>query len=462
MTQKEKNLDVLLGDPKKAILSLLFPLIVSYAVVQANLFVDTYWVSGLGLKATSSINTISPLFWMINSVGLGLGIGASSTMAFRLGQRDIRKAGTLGFNAIVLGIAFSLIASVLMFLGINPIISLMGADDIRDLAISYVMPAILLSSVLILNGVVTGMLRSEGAGKKSMSVQLSAALFNMVLDPILIYELDMGVGGAGLATVLASLFSTMIGLSWYIRGKTIVLLNRDMMHATKADMAEVLNVAAPKTAESLINNTTNILQRIFIIISAGTMGTTWYNVPWRYVSISVIPSEAMGASVIPVCAANLGQGRPDKMKAAVNYAVRNVFIVTLCLSVFVFIFADPLMGVFTYSDSMAEQHDKLVWVLRIYAFLIIPFAFTNLGSSILQSLKKSKLAASLMTIQMFTKLTLFAIVCQYSFDYIVYSLILWHSVNGITMMYLAYREIGKRMNGSGRTPIKNQQEIENV
>ena len=68
----------------------------------------------------------------------------------------------------------------------------MGADEVRDGSVAYVFPFIAMGSALILNGIISGLLRSEGAGRKSMIVLIVSATLNMALDPVLIYGLGMG------------------------------------------------------------------------------------------------------------------------------------------------------------------------------------------------------------------------------------------------------------------------------
>ena len=104
---------------------------------------------------------------------------------------------------------------------------------------------------------------------------------------------------AGILIVfLAALAATVLGLLWYALDKMQLRLGRDSFVITKSNMMEVLQVGAPKTAESLVNNTTNILQRIFIIMGAGTIGVMLYNLPWRFVGLAVVPIEALGAAYL--------------------------------------------------------------------------------------------------------------------------------------------------------------------
>ena len=444
MSKAKRDLEVMLGDPKKAILAMLVPLSVSYFIAQINLFVDTFWTSGLGVEVSSAISTISPIYWMIAAAGTGLGVGASSTIAFRLGQSDFKWASRLAGNTIVLGLIFSLAASVLVAIFVGPVINLIGASDIYDECMDYVMPYILMSWALIENGVVAGLLRSEGAAKKSMIVLIITAIINLCLDPLLIYYLDMGVFGAGIATSVSSMFAMMLGFAWYLNGSMNLTINRESMKPFKDAMKEVLVVGAPKTAESAISNLINMIQRVFFIIAAGTVAVMLYNIPWRYVALAEVPIIALGAALIPIASAALGQMKHEKMQTAVTFSVKLTAVISVSVAVFIFIFADPLMDVFTYSESMAVEKDRLVWVLRMYCLLMPANAFTLLGNSILQALKKSLAVTILMFTWGVLKLACYGIACQYSFEAIIQIMVIIFYINAVVMMYVARNEMKKR------------------
>lgn len=89
-----------------------------------------------------------------------------------------------------------------------------------------------LKSAVVLNTVFGGLLRAEGSAKRSTAVQMSVAIFNMILDPFLIYSLDLGLMGAGLATVISSLLGLMIGLHWFVMNKTSISITSGDLRPT--------------------------------------------------------------------------------------------------------------------------------------------------------------------------------------------------------------------------------------
>ncbi|MBR2093408.1 MAG: polysaccharide biosynthesis C-terminal domain-containing protein, partial [Candidatus Methanomethylophilaceae archaeon] len=290
---KEDDLKKMIGEPKAAIRNMIMPFLIALAVVEINQFVDTYWVSGLGAQSASAISTIVPVYGLMMCAGLGIAAGVTTTVAARLARGENDIAAKLVSNSVILGLIFSIIASVLVAVFINLVIDIMGAGDVREEAIQYMLPYILVSPAVILISIVGGMLRGEGAAKKSTIIQSVSAILNMIIDPILIYALGMGVFGAGLSTVISALIAVAIGLYWYVSGKTILRIDRSNFRVDKSAMSEVLGVGGPKTVQMLISNLTDFLQRIFLIIAGGTPAVMFYNYAWRYIGIVNLPGRAV-------------------------------------------------------------------------------------------------------------------------------------------------------------------------
>ncbi len=437
----KKDLETMLGDPKKAIASMALPMVVSYIVSEVNLFVDTFWTSGLGSQASSAISTVAPMYTIFTAFGVGLGVAASATISYRIGKGEMDKAGVLAGNTIALGLLVSVFVSLAVLLLMDPIIDFMDAGDVRELGKEYIFPYVLFSWTLITHSIIAGLLRAEGGGRRSMLVLITSAFVNMALDPVLIYGLDLGLTGAALSTALSALAACVLGLSWYRGGKMTIQLTRGSFKLTKDNVLEIFAVAIPRTMESLINSVIIIVQRVFVIACIGTIGVMYFNMPWRFVSLCTVPAQAIGAAMIPVCSSALGQGRPDKMVAGMKYAVKLVVIISALLSVLLMLFPDVFISAYTYSESMVEHKGMLSWVLFMDGFLLIPYALTSLGSAMLQAMKRSKIATGVMFIWAFVKLAMMYVASLYSFEAIIYALVISHYVVFAMMYLFVHKEI---------------------
>ena len=432
-----KDLERMLGDPKAAIRSMLLPLIVSYLVVQINLFADTSWCSGLGADASSAVSTISPIYWIVSGLGTGLGIGAATAIARYLGRGEKHNADRIASQTVVLSVIIGVVSTPVLFLIVDPAVRMMGAEDIMQSCRDYIYPQILAGAVIILDGTVSGVIRAEGAAKRSMVVLLVSAAVNMVLDPIFIYVLDLGLTGAGIATAVASTASAALGLWWYARGRLYLTMSFDDMRPRMADLKEILYVGIPRGTESMLISVMSMVQRIFVIACGGTSAAMFYNIPWRFVSLTEVISQAVGSALIPVCSANLGRGDFAKAEQGYRYSYTVTMVVMIAIAAVIFVFADWIIIPFTYSESMAALRPEFVHVLRIYALLIPFMGLIDIGSSILQSLRMAQISMFSSFARNILIVVLLFFASSVSLDVIYWSLVASEVFGGALMVWLA-------------------------
>lgn len=445
---RNRDLEVLLGEPGRAIRFMAIPFLIAMAVVEINQFVDTFWVSGLGSASAEAVSTIVPVYGLMTCAGFGIGMGATTSVAFRLGRGDMDRAEKLVSNSIILGVIAAVASSIVIVVFLNPVIDFMGADDVRGESIAYMIPYIVLSPAILLGSVMSGTLKGEGAARKSTLIQIGSACFNMVLDPILIYGIGMGVMGAGLSTALSALLSVAIALKWYTGGKTAVALRISDIRMDRDSMKEILDIGGPKTVQSLISNTTDLIQRVFLIISGGTSAVMLYNYAWRYIGLVNLPGRAFESAMVPVCSAAYGQSDFDKMRAGYVYTIKAAILLSIVFSVILFVFAEPLMSVLTHEETMYAMLPEFVWTLRA-SVLLIPFCtMMGLGSSMLQALKKARISMNFYMLWGFLKLGLYALAAYGifggdPFENIIHCMVAIHIFGGIALMLMAEMQFRK-------------------
>ena len=436
------------------------PFLIAFAIVEANQFVDTFWISGLGTAASSAISTIIPFYILLMSAGMGISVGSTTTIAFRMGRGEHEEAGRLASNALIVGAIASVLVSIILFLLLDPAIDVLGVQSIRQECHDYMIPLILLSMPMICLLILGGNLRGEGAARKSTIIQITAAVLNMVLDPIFIYGLDMGIFGAGLATGLASLIALGIGLSWYFRGRTVLRIDRSTMRPDIQVMKEMLAVGGPRTVNELIASAMTFIQRIFFVVAGGTAAVIMYNYPWRFISLFMLPGKAFENSLIPVGSAAHGQGDTEKMWSAYMYCFKLTAAVSIIATVIIFVFAEPLMSIMTYESSMHEMLPKLVWCLTLSS-IILPFtALRGVGAALLQAMKKAKVPMYFDLFWGSMRMIVYAssaygLLGVDSFDGIIYGMVVMYSLSGVFMNMLAiwnFRRL-KQRNGASVPPL---------
>lgn len=155
--------------------------------------------------------------------------------------------------------------------------------------------------------------------------------------------------------------------------------------------------------------------------------------------------------MIPVCSAGYGQDDYKKMGDGFSYAAKMTILFGVAFTVLILLFAEPLMIIMTYEESMAALRPEFVWTLRVSA-LLIPFsALMGIGSSMLQVMKRAKLSMDFYLAWGFIKLALYAVSAYVfgSFEGIIYSMVAVHVFGGVCLMWMGLREFRRVTSDKG-------------
>ncbi len=128
----------LLGDPKKAILSISLPMMIAMFVNSIYNIVDGFWVAGLGADALAAVGLFFPFFMIVVALGAGIGVGGSSAISRRIGAKDKQGADNTADHTIIIGVILSLLISIPLLLFLNDIFTAMtGNTNVVNLATDY-------------------------------------------------------------------------------------------------------------------------------------------------------------------------------------------------------------------------------------------------------------------------------------------------------------------------------------
>ena len=399
MEQNTKGVDTLLGNPRKAILAMSVPLIIAMIAQSANNLIDAVWVAGLGSEALAAVGFIFPLFFILIGFGNGIGIGASSAIARHIGRGDKESVDSTATQSIVLIVIIAVVMTVFMLVFQRPLLELMGAKESLQFCIDYGTPIFAATIIFFFNGLLSNLLRSEGAAKRAMATQILAAVVNIILDPFFIYDtLDlglftingfgMGMTGAALATTIAVSFSLVVILFWFfVKRDTYIRIRAKHIRLERHTVYDILRVGIPASLEMIVMSLFSIVINLIIVNADwGEDGLAIFSSTWRIVQMLMIPNMAIGGAVVPVFAAAYGARRFDKIKEAYLYSLKVCSIIMVVIVAITLLSADGMVMIFTYDESVAYLKDDMASCLRILS-LFLPFmSWGFVGAGLFQSM----------------------------------------------------------------------------
>ena len=390
MENQTKGVDTLLGNPKKAIIAMSVPLIIAMIAQSANNLIDAVWVAGLGPDALAAVGFIFPLFFIMIGFGNGIGIGASSAIARHIGRGDKNAVDSTATQSVVLITIIGILAAIFMLVFQRGLLDVMGAGQTLELCVQYGTPIFAMTLIFFYNGLLSNLLRAEGAAKRAMSTQILAAVINIILDPLFIYDYGLGLGmaGAAWATSVAVVISLVVITFWFfIKRDTYIRFRRQYIRLDRVTVSDILRVGVPASLEMIVMSLFSIIINLIIVqADRGTDGLAIFTSTWRVIQMLMIPNMAIGGAVVPVFAAAYGARRFDKIKVAYVYALKVCTLMRVALVAITLLSADGMVMLFAYDEKVAYLKDDMASCLRILS-LFLPFmSWGFIGAGMFQSM----------------------------------------------------------------------------
>ena len=112
--EKNSNIEMITGDPKKAINKLALPIIASMLLIMANNIIDSIWVAGLGAEPLAALGYVTPLFMILIGIGNGIGAGGNSLISRYIGAENHKSANNAAIHNFILGVIISIAVSAIL------------------------------------------------------------------------------------------------------------------------------------------------------------------------------------------------------------------------------------------------------------------------------------------------------------------------------------------------------------
>ena len=440
----EARVELLLGNPRKAVVALAIPIIISLIVAEVNTLADRAWCSGMGVEALAAVALVRPIYSVYMGLGSGLGVGAAAVISRYLGAERPKDASAAAIQALLIGLVFALALTPILFFSQSGILEAIGSEDINDDALNYMTCYTLSLVIIVTNGVIGGILNGQGATGLSTVMMTVLAMSNMVLDPIFIYGLGMGLTGASVATVIATVISLLVGL-WFMIGKrTYLRFSRESLRLERTQMRAICKAGIPQMIEYIVIYAMDVVLNKIIIDCAGAEGFTIFSVPDAVVFIMIVPSMAVGAALVTVASSAYGQRNVERMQEAFRFAVMFGIGIVLSLVLIAELIPSVVMIPYTYSEEMMPLRSRMADTLRILALYAPLFSMTPLCSGFLQAMKYPTFSVIIAIVRNLMLIGLFLIAATISFTAICWFLDLGHLIGAlmiITVTYFTFRHV---------------------
>nr|WP_294999392.1 MATE family efflux transporter [uncultured Methanobrevibacter sp.] len=415
--EKNENVEMITGDPKKAINKLAFPIIASMFLIFANNIIDSIWVAGLGPDPLAALGYVTPLFLIMVGFGNGLGAGGNSLISRYIGAEDKSSANNAAIHNLILSLIVSIIITILFLAFMKPLLMLMGASSVINYATEYGFIIFAWTIGLLMPPIVGGAFRAEGDIKRATVPIALAAIINMILDPIFIYTLNMGIAGAAWATALGPFISLLLMLYWiFVKKDTYLSYNRKDFHNDMTMYKDILVVGIPASLEQLVLSVLTIFVNFMLTMVSGPVAVAVYTAGWRIINIGMLPAIGVGTAAISVAGVAFGARKYENLRVVARYAVKVALIASIIVCVILMVFSNQIAFIFSYSQSSSKLAPMIAGFLQIMSLFILYVPFGASAGNVFQGVGKGTISFFLTTFREFILVLIFAYLLGFTFN----------------------------------------------
>lgn len=239
----------------KAILKLSIPVVFGMMVQVFYNLVDTFFIGKLNdQNQLAAANITTPVFMLMMAIATIVSTGAASYISRCLGKKDQENANHTLTTGLLICTALAVVVMVAGMIFVKPLILALGAsEEVYPYAYQYVVVMLLGSIPVMLNYAGGQLLRAEGAAMPSIIGMMIGTVVNIVMDPIFIFGFNMGILGAGIATVLGNA-AAMLYFWFYLSGKSILQIKPKFISTDKTIWKEIFFIGIPACLSQLLSS----------------------------------------------------------------------------------------------------------------------------------------------------------------------------------------------------------------
>ncbi len=350
------------GNIKKAVVLLAIPMILELSLESIFAVVDIFFVSKLGPNAIATVGLTEAAITIVYSFAIGLSVAATAIVARRTGEKEFQEGAKSAAQAINVGIAISLVITLIGLFFPDEILSVMGASEavVRDGA-EFTRIMLGGNLVIMLLFLINGIFRGAGNAAMAMKSLWIASIINIVLCPILINI--YGIKGAAIATVIGRSAGVIYQCIHLFKGNMTLKFSADLFKINFTEIKNIWNIAWPATSQFIIQSGSWIVLTKLVADTGGTEASAGYQIAIRNVVFFILPAWGLSNAAATLVGQNLGANKPDRAEQSVWLAMRyNIYFMGLVMLLFVF-FSRFIISIFTNDEALISHGTRALQIM---------------------------------------------------------------------------------------------------
>lgn len=357
------------------------PMIISMMLQAVYNIVDSAFVAnmkGTGEMALNALTLAFPVQMLMVAIGVGTGVGVNALLAKSMGRGDMEKASKTAGNGVFLMAVIYVVFLLFALFGTESYISSQTKNPvIAQMAAQYLQICCGWSFGILYFSLYEKILQAAGKSMYSTIAQITGAVINIVLDPIMIYGWlgcpEFGVKGAAYATVIGQIASALCGLILHLKANKEIKNSLLYLKPSGRIIKGIYSIGfAAIIAQALMSVMTYLLNVIFVRVGENVV--TAYGLYYKIQQFILFAAFGLRDAITPIVSFNHGMRSKERIKDGIKYGLLYTLGIMLIGFIGLEVFAEPFAGIFGLSGETKK--------LCISAMRIISISYMFAGANI--------------------------------------------------------------------------------
>ncbi|WP_334328594.1 MATE family efflux transporter [Companilactobacillus sp. HBUAS59699] len=372
----------------KAYFTLALPVVLGMVASMIYNLADTFFIAQTqNTNLVAGVAICTPLFSFLLALGDIFGLGGSSLISRLLGQTDNESGKRVSSFCFYWGIILGIITAILLILFENPILHLLGANTATyKYAASFYHIMAIGAPIIIISLVPSNLIRTEGFAKQSMIGTIIGTIVTIILDPILIFPMNMGAAGAALATVIGYSITDIILIWATLKYCNVISVDIHKISINKKLIMQVILIGIPASITNLMQAFgTAIINRYLENYGAVQIAAMGIVLKVYMIIMLIMVGFAFGAQ--PLIGYNFGARNFDRFKKIIRFDLMVEMVYALVLAIILMIFAPQIVGLFLKDTAVISAGTHILRAFLcttpfVGAILVFTTVFQSTGKAL--------------------------------------------------------------------------------
>lgn len=370
------------------LLRLSIPFFISNFINLFYLIIDTYFITLIDRSSTSLMSgtgLVFPVYFIFMAFSMGVSIGTSALVARGIGERNEKVIESAADSGLLISFILIILMLIPGYIFGEEIIRTLAGSELSEEAIGNglkfyysLLPGM---GILLAAGALLGTLQGEGLTKYIAAASVISAVLNVALDPILIFWLDLGVAGAGLATTLAVALTGIYVIGIFVKSKSSIPIKWNIFNARRTLMREITRIGSLHSLGMIsMALTFMFLNNLVSSISQDAMNS--WALCGRTDQLILIPAFAISGATITMVGQNYGRNNLSRVKAIYRWNILFAMALVILLAVVYNLLAHRLFEAFSTVSSVIESGVRQV---RFLSFTFVGVSTMMISAATFQA-----------------------------------------------------------------------------